>query len=184
MYTFKNILSISIISLSTLAASCRNSDIPEDIHEHEEANRVTLTVTESGTGETQVLTYQTGSGADKDLILKNGKTYNCDVKFLHVEGTHSEDLTEEIIEEKDEHFLEYAFGGVDVTVTRSADDVVRGDQKKLGLKTQWKVTSAPVSARGQIRLVHGAQTVDDAANNGGGSHTGGDTDVDVSFNIK
>lgn len=186
MNAFKTIIRFALIVIFSFSVlSCRNSnDAPEDIHEHEEANKITLTLSEKGTANKQTVTYQTGSGADKALMLESGKTYTAEVKFYHAHGTSAEDLTPEIITEKDEHFMEYAFAGVAVEVLRAADDVTRTDGKKLGLKTQWKVTSAPANAKANLKLIHGAATVDDTASNGGGKHTGGETDIDVSFDVK
>ncbi len=169
------------ISLS----SCRNNDVPEDIHEHEEVNKVVLTVSENGTNNTQMVSYQTGSTTTIPLKLENGKTYTTDVKFYGLHDGKTEDMTPEIIKERDEHFLEFQFAGVNVEVTRNLDDVVRNmDGKKLGLKTTWTVTSAPSNALAIVKLIHAATSVDDKANNGLGSHVGGETDVEVKFNIK
>lgn len=186
MNTFKTIIRFALIAIISLSVfSCRNNeDVPEDIHEHEEANKITLTLTENGSANTQTVIYQTGSGAGKALMLENGKTYTAEVKFYHAHGTAQEDLTPEIITEKDEHFLEYAFAGVNIEITRGTTDITRTDGKKLGLKSQWKVTSAPSNAKANIKLIHGASSVDDTASNGGGKHTGGETDIDVTFDVK
>lgn len=176
------LLAAGLLAISL--SSCRNNDAPEDIHEHEEVNKVVFTITEKGTGSTQTISYQIGSGADKTLTLENGKTYTTDIKFYGLHNGEAEDMTSEIIKEKDEHFMEYQFAGTNVGITRNADDVVRSDSKKLGIKTTWTVTSTPANALAKLKLIHGATKVDDKANNGGGSHEGGEEDVIVSLTVK
>ncbi len=175
---------IAAIFLLVLTLNSCRRDVPEDIHDHEELSRLALTVTETGTGNSQTVTFQTGSGADKALVLETGKIYNTSLQLFVLHDGQAEDLTSEIITEKDEHFLQYAFSGFGVNVNRAQDDVVRSDGKKLGLRTQWQIRSAPVNGKVQIKLIHGAAFVDDAANDGGGTSTGGETDVDVLFQVK
>lgn len=170
--------------LAISLSSCRNNNVPEDIHEHGDVNKVVFTITEKSSGATQTINYQIGSGADKQLTLENGKTYTTDIKFYGLHNGEAEDMTSEIIQEKDEHFMEYQFAGVNVGITRNADDVVRTDSKKLGLKTTWTVTSAPANALAKLKLIHGASKVDDKTNNGGGSHEGGEEDVVVSLTVE
>lgn len=173
-------LAAGLLALSL--ASCRNNDAPEDIHEHEEANKVVMTVTETGTTNTQTVTFNVGSATDKALSLSAGKSYDATVKFIHTANGKDEDLTPEIIKEKDEHFIVYQFGNATAKVTRAAD-VVRTDGKKVGINTKWEVTAAPSASKVVMKLVHQPTTLDDAANNGGGSYTGGSDDVVMNVNI-
>ena len=168
----------------TAVFSCRNSENPEDIHEHEEANKITLTITENGTTNLQSVSFQSGTGASAPILLENGKVYDVSVAFYHHHNGIDEDLTSEIIEEKDEHFLKYQFAGISVNVLRTADDVVRSDNQKLGLKTKWTVQSAPSNAVAIIQLIHAADAVNDSDHNGGGSATGGEADVNAQFIIQ
>lgn len=181
MKTPSKFLSAGLVALSLL--SCRNNEVPEDIHEHEEANKVTVTITETGTTNTQTVNYIVGSGADKGITLAPGKTYNTNVKFYHQHNGVSEDMTDEIIKEKDEHFLVYQFVGITGTVTRTSADPVRKDDKKLGLNTLWNITAAAPGSKAVIKLIHLPATVDDAANGGAGAYTGGETDVSVEFAV-
>ncbi len=163
--------------------SCRNNDIPEDIHEHEEVNKITLTITENGTANTQTVSFQEGTGATAPISLENGKLYNVSVGFFHHHNGVDEDMTSEIIEERDEHFIKYQFGGIQVDVLRTAEDAVRSDNQKFGLKTQWTVNSAPTNAVAIVQLFHGSDSVNDSDNNGGGSTVGGEADVNAQFTV-
>lgn len=171
------------IILFTAVLSCRNNDIPEDIHEHEEVNKITLTITENGTTNTQTVSFQAGTGATAPINLENGKLYSVNVGFFHHHNGVDEDITAEIIEEKDEHFIKYQFGGIQVEVLRTAEDIVRSDQEKIGLKTQWTVNSAPSNAVAIVQLFHGATTVNGSDNNGAGSTVGGEADVNAQFTV-
>ena len=184
----KNILNITVLfSLVFLMFSCRGNDVPEDIHEHEEIEKVTLTVTESGnTGNVQIISY-IGGNADSPLMLENGKTYSVSIDFFHKHDGEYESMLDEIIEEKDQHFITYEFGGITANLMRTDGDVVRNDGKKLGLKTEWSITSAPVSAKVFIKLYHQSVAVDDhfpSASNQQGKVTGGEADADIKIDIQ
>ncbi len=79
------------------------------------------------------------------------------------------------------HFVTYKFSGADIRVKRAADDIVRTDGKKLGLKTEWTVSTA-AAGKANITLVHGPTSVNDnspSADNQLGSTVGGESDVDI-----
>lgn len=180
----KNLIkSIITVLLAFVFTACRH-DVPEDIHDHEDLSRIVFTVKDMETGALQTLTYQTGSGADRTLKLQQGRSYETALRFYGVHNDVVEDITDEIITEKDEHFVEYEFAGTSIEVQRTADDIERTDRKRLGLKTVWKVNAAPVNALVRIAVIHGAASVDDTARAGGGTHQGGETDAEVKFNIE
>ncbi|MEE6127916.1 hypothetical protein V2E39_11025 [Chryseobacterium arthrosphaerae] len=178
----KKLFNISLLLFAAvLLFSCRNGndDIPEDIHEHEEIGKVVVTVTNKANGEIQTVNVINGQTADH-LHLSQGAAYAVDVDFQikHDDHYHS---AEEIIEEKDMHFVTYKFSGADIKVKRAANDIVRTDGKKLGLKTEWTVSTA-AAGKANITLVHGPTSVNDnapSADNQLGSTVGGESDVDI-----
>ncbi|MDO5615325.1 MAG: hypothetical protein Q4G16_03985 [Cruoricaptor ignavus] len=176
-------LFVAILSLSLF--SCRNNDAPEDTHDHEEIEKATLTITEKGTDNVQVITY-IGGETDKDLTLENGKTYTAILDFFHKHDDHYHSMLDEIIEEKDEHFVTYEFAGVAATVTRATDDVTRTDNNKLGIRTEWAISSVPTVARVDIKLYHGATSVNSnspSATNQLGT-ANGSSDLNMKITIK
>lgn len=184
----KKIFNILLVLLSTvLLFSCRNeNDIPEDIHEHEEIEKLVVKIVEKNSLAEQTINY-IGGVADKPILLENGKTYSVSLDFQVKHGNEFHSAIDEIEEEKDEHFVTYTFAGADVNILRTADDIIRTDGKKLGLKTEWTVNSAPSSAKVNIRLIHGADSVNDqtpSAANQLGSVTGGESDVDALIDIQ
>ncbi|MDP9960079.1 hypothetical protein [Chryseobacterium lathyri] len=186
----KKIFNITLLLLAAvLLFSCRNddnTDIPEDIHEHEEISKLEVTIADNAGGTPQVITY-IGGVANKKIILQNGKTYNVSLDFQTIHDDHSHSANDEIIEEKDEHFITYKFAGVNVNVKRAADDIVRTDGNKLGLKTVWTVTGAPSNATANIKLIHAPSAVNQnspSADNQQGTTTGGESDVDALIGVQ
>lgn len=179
------IKTLAILSLSTIAFSC-DREIPEDIHEHDEIEKVVVTiVNKQNTSEVQTITY-IGGTQDKHLHLENGETYLVSLDFQVKHDDHYDSMNSEIIEEKNEHFITYEFADANINVTRAADDIVRNDGKKLGLKTEWTVTSLATNGRAVVKLVHAANSVDDkfpTNTNQQGKTTGGETDVNMSLQI-
>lgn len=181
MKNLVNVLAIGLVGLSIV--SCRNNDVPEDIHEHDDPNKVVLTVSEEGTNNVQTVNYVVGSGADKGITLQAGKIYDAKIQFYNISNGVTTDMTHEIVEEKDEHFIVYQFAGISNSITRTSADVVRKDGNKIGLYTQWNITASAPASKGVIKLIHQPATVDDKANDGAGSFTGGETDVNIEFSI-
>ncbi|WP_333854136.1 hypothetical protein [Epilithonimonas sp.] len=175
------------ITLALLAAffilSCRNDDdaVPEDVHEHDEIGKVVLTLTNKANA-SDVQTVNVISGeADGHLHLHSGDTYTAvlDFQIKHDDHYHSSD---EIEEEKDHHFITFGPANADIVVMRAADDIVRTDGQKLGMKTEWNVNSTQETGKMNIKLIHGPSTVNQnypSATNQLGQTTGGETDVDI-----
>ena len=181
MKKFINITLALLVSLFIF--SCRNDDdaVPEDVHEHDEIGKVVLTLTNKADA-SDVHTVSVIAGkADKHLHLHAGDTYLAvlDFQIAHDDHYHSSD---EIEEEKDHHFITFAPANADITVLRAANDIVRTDGQKLGLRTEWKINSLQSTGKMNIKLVHGPATVNQnypSATNQLGQTTGGETDVDI-----
>ncbi|MGE8553699.1 MAG: hypothetical protein ACN6OB_07155 [Chryseobacterium jejuense] len=178
----KKLFNISLLLLAAvLLFSCRdgNNDIPEDIHEHEEIGKVVVKVINKSNGEEQTVNVVDGKAVEH-LHLHQGDTYavSLDFQIKHEDHYHSSD---EIEKEKDMHFITYKFAGADIKVKRAADDLVRTDGKKLGLKTEWTIATA-AAGKANITLVHGPTSVNDnfpSVDNQQGSTVGGESDVDI-----
>lgn len=182
----KNSFKIIFLLVAALTVfSCRNSEIPEDIHEHNEIEKLTVKlINKDNFADEQIINYISGK-ADKNLYLEEGKTYLVDLDFGVKHDDHYHSVNDDIIEEKDEHYITFAFGGATVKVIRSSDDTVRTDGKKLGLKTEWTVMTAGNGAA-NIKLVHTPATIEEnypAADNQQGRTTGGEADVNASIGI-
>lgn len=175
----KRLIYILLILPLVMFHSCR-LEVPEDVFEHEEINKAELTLTDLISGETQVIIILNNGIADKKINLQNGKSYGADLRFYGNHEGETEDMTPEVIEEKDEHFITYEFSGVEIFMQRAAEDPVRSDGKKLGLRTIWNVQSqVATDSFVTIKLNHSADSVSDSASNGDqkGETQGGETDV-------
>ena len=185
MKTIKAIKFLSIALLTLGLSSCRNNDTPEDVHEHEEVNKIKVTYTNTSTKITQEAVFQTGSLVSKDAInLVSGQSYDVNLTFYHNHDGKDEDLTSEVIKDKDEHFVKYKFSDIGIDLVRAEDDTKRTDGKKLGLKTRWTVTSAPQNgASVGIQLMHQSTVISDSGI-GITKEGTGSPDVNAFFEIK
>lgn len=184
----KKLLNITLALLAAIfILSCRNNDdeVPEDVHEHDEIGKVVLTLTNK-TDASDVQTVNVISGqADGHLHLHAGDTYSAvlDFQIKHDDHYHSSD---EIEEEKDNHFITFGPANADITISRAANDIVRTDGQRLGMKTDWTVNSTQETGKMNIKLIHSPATVNQnypSATNQLGQTTGGETDVDITVDV-
>ncbi|CAA7386856.1 hypothetical protein [Chryseobacterium fistulae] len=185
----KNFFNITLLLfVATLLFSCRNGndDIPEDIHEHEEIEQLVVTLTNKNDAtDIQTIKY-IGGLADGHIHAHAGDVYDVSLDFQVKHDDHYHSVNDEILEEKNEHFITYNFAGADIKVKRADNDVVRSDGKKLGLKTEWTVASTTSTGKVNIKLIHGPSSVNDnspSADNQLGSVVGGESDVDALIDI-
>lgn len=180
----KKIFNLTLVLFAALLIfSCRNDDdaIPEDVHEHDEIGKVVLKLTNKADA-ADVQTVNVISGvADAHLHLHAGDTYLAELDFQikHDDHYHSSD---EILEEKDHHFITFSPANADIVVLRAANDIVRTDGNKLGMKTEWTVNSTQPTGKMNIKLIHGPTSVNQnypSATNQLGQTQGGESDVDI-----
>ncbi|MCC2591100.1 hypothetical protein [Chryseobacterium sp. MFBS3-17] len=159
---------------------CSRADENADVLAQEEVSSVILAVEEQGTGVVQSYTYVANAAHYPHLHLETGKIYDVQVIFRN----GSEDITQEIIEERDEHFLIYDFKNAEISLVRT-DAEIRNDGKRLGIAVQWTVNQiATTDARLELTLYHDPVTVDEGQNGTAwGSVTGGETDAVAFFDI-
>ncbi|GAA4276088.1 type 1 periplasmic binding fold superfamily protein [Aquimarina mytili] len=169
---------LSIIFIVSILASCSDDDDnPIVINEEETITTVKLSVTESGTTTTQEFEW-TESSQD-DITLKANTSYNIKIQFLDESNPNDvEDITEEVIAEKDEHFVFYETTVGGLTFDNASDDTVDANNVGINISTDW---SAGDAATGVIRafLIHEptSKTGDSRAD------FGGETDIEVDFNV-
>ena len=114
-----------------------------------------------------------------DAVLKQLAQVELEGIQLLKSMAEDEDITVEVTDvEPDEHFFIYNISGLDITFSRSANDVVRTDGNKLGFETTW-VANAAGTGNITIQLFHESETVND--DNELGTQTGGSTDIDITF---
>lgn len=186
-FFMKAVLCLTLIGSFT---SCSDDDdTPAVVEEEEAVTSVVLTYTnQQDTTDTVVLTWV---DANEDLIIDGGEqsvvgTFSTEAVYDATIGLFAEDedfLEEDILEEQaaiDAHFFLYNTN-LDFTMERAANDYLRTDGINLGVKTVW--TAGTTAGTGTItaQLFHEAPSVND--DDGFGSTTGTDTDLDITFSV-
>lgn len=115
-----------------------------------------------------------GVGGDEpvrfDTIrLQSNSTYEVQILLLNETEQLAENLSEEVLEEGDEHLLCYTVSQADLTITRTDSD----GQFEIGLSTEW-VTQNPGSGSVKIALKHQPGEKDGTCEPGG-------TDMELEF---
>ena len=169
-----------IISLFAFGiSSCGDVEDPPDPNEEELITTVELTFTDTTSGSNPV-TFRfadpDGEGGNAptqfDTIMLNSNTvYNVAIKFLDESGTAVEDITEEVLEEADEHLVCYTSAG---TLSVTATDM-DGNGLAIGLAALCTTgaaeeTTLTVNLRHQPGVKNGTCDV-------------GETDVEVAFSV-
>ena len=170
-----------------------DADAPECENEEEVIDRVTLTFTPVGGGTTIVAeaTDPDGPGPQdlmvEDINLAQDKTYEMSIMLENtMEG---ENITEEILEEAEEHQFFFGWTGDvftdpmgDGNIDNRADPVNYNDQDSnglpLGLSTNWTV--GVDGGTGTLRVVLKHQPDIKTATS---SFSDGGTDIDITWNI-
>ena len=114
MKTIKTMKKCSMYALLAIAmVSCSDDDTPEVINEEEVISTVILTLTPES-GEDVILMTQDldGDGPDAPVITISGSfaentQYEGAVRFLNETETPAEEITDEVLEEADEHQVFY-----------------------------------------------------------------------------
>lgn len=176
----KNLL-IILITIFTII-SCNRSDFEADDFPQEEITNILLNVKDVATNSTKTYNYSVG-GTLPEITLSDAKIY--EVSIVYMNGNTN--ITQDIINAKDEHFITFNFPNSEVALARN-DDEIRSDGKKVGLKSTWnvvKLIKTGSSAEVKISLIHASISVDE--NQQGttwGSTNGGETDAEAIFMIK
>ena len=201
---FKQIkLHALFIASILLVVSCSKDD-PEEIHEHE-INKVVLHFTNTADNssfevewelehEGEVHTDDDEHAHKGHIELAPNSTYSVEAEFYdtgeHDEasddhdhgGDHEEegeDITPEIIEEKDVHYVFYEFVGLNnLTFTPADDDVIDNNGFKINLNTIW-TTTAEESGDLKLYLIHEPQSKEGSVRN----DFGGEDDVIAEFEV-
>ena len=202
---FKQIkLQALFIASILLIVSCTKDD-PEEIHEHV-INKVVLqfTNTADSTDTFEVeweLDHEAEEHTNGDehaheghIELSPDSMYSVEAKFYDTgehdeasddhehDGGHEEegeDITPEIIEEKDVHHVFFEMVGLsNVTIVSASDDTKDSNGFGLNLKTTW-TTKAEESGDVNLYLIHEPQTKEGLVRN----DFGGEDDVIAEFEV-
>ena len=182
MKTIK-LFALPMLFVALFASCSSDDDAPAPINPEEVITNVTVTFTNTADGNDVItLTAVSADGIVAPTLnmpsaFTAGATYNATIAIT--DEVNNENILEEVVEEKDEHFFVYATTA-NFTVTRAATDEVRTDGESLGLNTTWTAGAAG-SGTLTVQLVHEPDTVSD--DGGLGSATGGEFDIDNTWNV-
>ena len=165
-------LSVALISCS------KDDDSPEPINEEEVITTMTVVLNPGNiTLQSQDLD---GDGPNPPSVTVSGNlsantTYTGSITFLNELESPAEDITEEVEEEDDEHQVIFVSSGVALSVSDLNKD---GNGNDLG--TQFSLSTAAAGS-GTLRIVLRHEPT--KPNDGTLAGAGGETDIDVSFNV-
>ena len=161
---------------STIIYSCsKGDDDPEEVNEEEVINRVSIVLADGSNSQT--VTWNEGS-TPPAITLDVDKTYTASIYFYDAsDPTDVEDITEEVIEEVDEHFVLWEIAGLsDFLITSAPTDYAGSDGIPINLITEW-ATGGAESGNIKVTLIH------EPTNKTGTTRSsiGGETDIELTF---
>ncbi len=173
-----------IITSTIFFVSCKkDKDLvpvpPPAVNEQENITTLRLKFTEQGTSNTFTVNYADPDGAGgnpptSDTIkVVNGKTYNVEALFLDQSKNPEEDLTPEILQEKNDHIVCYTVASGAITINRTDKD---GNNLEVGITTDWIIGTTTGMGHTHITLKHQPEIKD-------GSCTPGETDLVAHFEV-
>jgi hypothetical protein len=180
MKTMKNISFYALLSIAMIG--CSDDDAaPEVINEEEVITTVILTLTPES-GDQVVLTTLDldGDGPDEPVTTVVGSflentQYQGAVRFLNETETPAEEITDEVVEEADEHQVFYTVGeGLNITTTYLDFD---SNGNPLGVSITLETGEAS-SGSLTVTLRH-----EPVKPNDGLDSAGGETDIATSFDV-
>lgn len=185
--TLKNIL-LTLLFLPLFVGCLDDDHIPIQVNETEEITEVELVFNDSdGIVKSYKYVdplYRLSDYEDPEILLETGKTYQVSVLFWNKSNPDEiEEVTEEVIEEKDEHFLEFRFYEADILLTRTDTEETTDEAGiPIGIFTQWIPQQSTNDGTVQVTLIHQPETK--SIENPQGNHTGGETDAEVIFGLR
>ena len=184
--SFKSIM-LALGALSLVVVGCKKDEVkPTDDHEHNDVELITtLELKFSGKGvvnndTTFVVTFDDPDGFggnapikfDQINLLKNTE-YSVELTLLDKTKTPYDTISNEVLEEADDHLFFYSSNPVDLlNITIKDKDSKNRD---LGLRSIWKTNTAS-SGKVKVKLMHQPGVKD-------GKSEVGDTDIEVEFPV-
>lgn len=197
-----NIFIKPIIALFTfiLIFACSKDEDPEPANEEETISLVTLEVTKVGSSETIKYNFEVEGhdhddhgeedddddhddhdGEHTEIELEANSSYNVSIfVYNDTDPNNIENITLEIIEEKDEHQIFYAITDElsGFSIASASDDTLDSNGKPLYIKTTW-TTTGETSGDVVAYLIH------EPTSKTGSTRTdfGGATDFEIEFEV-
>lgn len=180
---------LKLVSLSLFSAlilfSCSNDDTPELINEEEFISTLQIElVDDTNPNNTAMLSYEDLSGNGNATIttdqLTPNTTYTGSITFLNETVMPVDDITLEVIEEAEDHQVFYlASTSLNLEVTYNDSDA---NGNPLGVDFTLTTTDA---SQGEftVQLIHEGNKTAAGVAQGNPANAGGETDIEVVFNL-
>jgi len=173
-----------ILAISTFIA-CGKED-PEPPGGEELITTLNYTLVPQGGGTTVTLTFSDldGDGGDAPIItggtLVANTSYSGSIELLNESVSPAEDITEEIAEEDADHQFFFESSAADMSVSYNDMD---DDGNPVGLSNTL-TTGDATSATLKVTLRHEPAKSADNVASGDISNAGGETDIEVTFDVE
>ncbi len=173
----KSLIAASILLISF--NSCKKDPVV-DPNEEELLTTVRITLTEKISGSQSLFEFKDldGEGGQppslfEQIVLEKQKAYDCSIEFLNESVSPIDNITEEILEEGEDHEIFFTATNSLVTFSNLSKDV---NNLPLGLTSTWTTANATGSGTLSITLKHkpGIKALGDPI-------TKGETDVALDF---
>lgn len=184
---FNRTLLLLFLVLAISFSSCKKKEEnPQDDNESELITTVKLKFTEGGVARTFTFRDLDGAGGNTPVIdginLNNGRTYTMEIELLDESNPAKVvDITDEIEEEADEHQFFFTGSAVANLLTITYDDKDKSN-RPLGLKNR-VVTRSTGTGQLTVTLRHRPNKGASGVANGQIANAGGETDIEVTFNV-
>lgn len=164
--------------LLILAITSCEKDTPEVVEEQEVITTVTIEFT-AADNPTQTFRWQMDQANTQTITLKANTPYEVSIAFLDESDPGDvEDITEEVVEEADEHQVFYEFSDVTVAYTSGDLDTLDSNNNPVFIHSIWTASSTGTGIA-RAYLIHEPTTKTSTTRNG----FGGETDVAIDIPI-
>ena len=195
----KNIyLKATLLSTVLLFIACDKDDAPEAENEMEVFTKAVIKVTNLSDNSSETYEFEVedhdddhdhshsviaanqegdGHGDHVEIELESGSEYKFEISFLNESDPNNViDMTEEVIEEADEHLVFFELGWNGVSYESMSGDTIDSNGNPLNLVTKWTTTTAGFAIV-EAYLIH--QPTSKSGNTR--DDFGGATDVEIEF---
>ena len=193
---FKNIyLKATLLSSVLLFISCDKDDTPDAENEIEVFTKAVIVVTNLSDDSSETYNFEVeehdhehsvivqaqedeeGHGDHTEIELESDSEYKFEITFLNDSDPNNViDMTEEVIEEKDEHLVFYELIGDGISYDTTSGDTLDSELNALNLVTKWTTTAATV-VDVEAYLIHQPTSKTGTTRD----DFGGATDVEIEF---
>ena len=193
---FKNIyLKATLLSSVLLFISCDKDDTPDAENEIEVFTKAVIVVTNLSDDSSETYNFEVeehdhehsvvvqaqedeeGHGDHTEIELESDSEYKFEITFLNDSDPNNViDMTEEVIEERDEHIVFYELIGDGISYDTTSGDTLDSEENALNLVTKWTTTAATV-VDVEAYLIHQPTSKTGTTRD----DFGGATDVEIEF---